>query len=220
MEKIKKRVFKKEEYIEKYEREFYIYGIIVFIILCVLSSVFLGPKLFGFYSYIYPKTEKTENNEVYGDNKSKNQIVTNYKSGVDSFHVKNYSSALVFFEKALEENPKDINYLTEYAITNYMLKNYNEAISAYEKIIKIDSNNSFAYNSIGNIYWIMENYNLAEENFKKAIEIDPKLITAYNNFALMLDDKGEKTRALEILNKGIEANPDASDLKIAQKIIE
>jgi protein O-GlcNAc transferase len=220
MKKIKRKEFKKEAYIEKYERSFYVFGIIFFIILSVLSFVFLGPKLFGFYSFIYPKTEKTENNKVYDNNQEKNQVLTNYKSGVDSLGSKNYSSALLFFKKALEENPKNINYLTEYAITNYMLKNYNEAIGTYLKIIDIDKNNSSAYNSIGNIYWIMENYKLAEENFNKATEIDPKLISAYNNFALMLDEKGEKERAIVILNKGIEANSDNSELRIVLKIIE
>lgn len=219
MKKTKIKEFKKEEYLEKYEKSLYMFGFIFFIVFSVLSFVFLGPKLFGFYSTVYPRTENAGNNQEY-NNQNKNQILTNYKSGVNLFSSKNYSSALVSFEKALEENPNDINYLTEYAITNYMLKNYNEAIETYLKIIEIDSNSASAYNSIGNIYWIKENYGLAEENFSKAIEINPKTISAYNNFALMLDEMGEKNRALEILNKGIEANPDSSELKVVLKIIE
>ncbi|MDF1498000.1 MAG: tetratricopeptide repeat protein [Patescibacteria group bacterium] len=216
---MKQKKFKKNSYLEKYERDFILFGLFAFIILSVVSFVFLMPKIYGFYDNIYSKNESSQTGKKYVEKRNITSEV-NYKSGIESFDKKNYSAALLYFEKALESEPNDLNYLTELAITNYRLKNYNDAIRNYTRIIALDKNNSSAYNSIGNIYWILKDYDQAEYYFKKAIEINPILISSYNNYALMLEERGEKDRALEILNQGIEENSDNSELKITQRIIE
>lgn len=204
---------KKEEYIEKYERNLILFGLFAFIVFGVMFLTFLLPRIYN----VYP--EKNEEKAVE-NNLSQSAPETNYKSGRELFKQNNYSSALDYFQKAVKSDPNNIDYLTELAITHYKLKNYNEAIKSYEKIISLNPDNISSYNRIGNIYWIKKDFERAEFYFRKAIELDPNLIVSYNNLALMLDENRKKEEAIEMLNQGIKANPDSVELKYYLKIID
>ncbi len=206
---------KKEDYIEKYEKNLILFGLFAFIIFGVAFLTFLLPRIYGFYNSAHPQKGK----EAVVNNLGKSGPEINYKSGRESFKQNNYSLALNHFKKAVESEPDNIDYLTELAITHYRLKNYNKALEVYDKIVSLDSHNAFACNSIGNIYWIKKDFEKAEFYFRKAIELNPNLIVSYNNLGLMLDEKGNKEEAVKILNQGIEANPDSVELKYYLKII-
>ena len=214
--KNKKQKFKKESYIERYEKNLIIAGLFIFIIFGVVFLVFVLPKISGLHS---GHNESSKKNPVnYSVNK--NSPEGNYQTGMKFIDQNNHSLALDYFEKAVESDPDNINYLTELAITHYRLKNYRESIKIYEKIIDLDGSNISLYNNTGNIYWIIKDSERAEYYFKKAIELDANLIAPYSNLALMLDENGRKEEATEILNKGIIANPGSIELKMALRIIE
>ena len=204
--------YQKEIYIEKYEKKLILLGLFAFIIFGVMFLTFLLPRIYN----IYP--EKNKENPVK-NNLSQSTPEINYRSGRELFKQNNYSSALDYFQKAVESEPDNIDYLTELATTHYKLKNYNEAIKSYERIVELNPNSISCYNRIGNIYWIKKDFERAEFYFRKAIELNPSLIVSYNNLALMLDENGKKEEAIEILNQGIKANPDSVELKYYLKII-
>lgn len=203
---------KEESYLEKYEKNLILFGLFVFIIFGVLFLTFLLPRLYD----IYPEKNKEKSVEN-GLIQSAPEI--NYKSGIESFKQNNYSSALGYFEKAVEAEPNNLDYLAELAVTHYKLKNYDEAIKSYEKIIGLNPDSVSCYNRIGNIYWIKKDFERAEFYFRRAIEFDPNLIVSYNNLALMLDENEKKEEAIRVLNEGIAANPDNIELKYYLKII-
>lgn len=205
--------YKKETYIEKYEKNLILFGLFVFIIFGVIFLTFLLPRIYN----IYPEKNRERSVE---NNLSQSAPVINYKSGRELFKQNNYSSALGYFQKAVEADPNNVDYITELAVTHYKLKNYNEAIKNYEKIIILNPDDVLCYNRIGNIYWIKGDFKRAEFNFRKAIELSFNLIVSYNNLALMLDENGKKEEAIKILNQGIAANPDSVELKYYLKIID
>ena len=214
-----KKQLTQEETYEKYEKNLILSILFVFIILGVLFLVFIMPRFRENYNDNYSrKTEK--NNSVDYVGKNKNTPEVNYRTGRDFFNRNNYSSALNYFKAAVRAEPNNIDYLTELAITNYHLKNYREAIKTYEKIISLDKDNASIYNNTGNIYWIIKDTERAEYYFRKAIELDPNLIAAYNNLALMLDENNRENEAIEILNRGIAANSDNTELEKTLKIIK
>ena len=174
---------------------------------------FLLPRIYN----IYPEENRKGSVE---NNLNQNTPEINYRSGRESFKQNNYSSALNYYQKAVESEPDNIDYLAELAITHYKLKNYNEAIKSYEKIIELNPSNISCYNRIGNVYWIKNDFQQAELYFRKAIELDSNLIISYNNLALMLDENGKKEKSVEILKQGIEANPNSVELKYYLKIID
>ncbi len=214
--KNKKQKFKKEAYIERYEKNLIIVGLFIFIILGVIFFVFLLPKI-GDLRNDYDRSAKRVPVKYSTD---KNSPEKNYQTGIKLLNQNNRSSALDYFKKAVESEPDNINYLTELAITHYQLKNYGESIKIYEKIIDIDGSNASLYNNTGNIYWIIKDMERAEYYFKKAIEIDSSLIAPYSNLALMFNENERKEEAIEILNQGIVANPENVELEIALGIIE
>ncbi len=214
--KNKPKKFKKEAYIEKYEKNLILFGLFAFIVFGVLFLSFLLPRIYN----IYPQKNKSSSIRKDISSLSRNTPEDNYKAGRDLFKKNNYSSALYYFQKAVELDPNNVDYLTELAIAHYKLKNYDEAIRTYEKIISLHPDNvSSYYNRIGNIYWIKKDFEKAEFYFRKAIELDPTLVVSYNNLALMLDENGKKEEAVKVLNQGIEANPDNVELKYYLKII-
>ena len=212
----KKQKFKKEEYIERYEKNLIIAGLFIFIILGVVFLVFILPKIGGLHGS-YNESNKKNPVKYSVD---KNSPEGNYQTGMKFLDQNNHSSALDYFQKAVEFDPDNINYLTELAITHYRLKNYRESIKIYEKIINLDGNNASLYNNTGNIYWIIKDLERAEYYFKKAIELDASLIAPYNNLALMFDESKRKEEAIEILNQGITANPGSVELKMVLRAME
>ena len=212
----KKQKFKKEAYIERYEKNLIIIGLFVFIILGVVFFVFILPKIGNLHGN-YNESDKRSPVKYSTD---KNSPEGNYQTGMKFLNQNNHSSALDYFEKAVESDPENVSYLTELATTHYRLKNYRESIKIYEKIINLDKNNASLYNNTGNVYWIIKDMERAEYYFRKAIEIDPSLIASYSNLALMLDENKRKEEAMEILNKGIAANPENIELKMALRIIK
>lgn len=207
--------FKKEAYIEQYEKNVAIFGLFVFIIFGVIFLTFLLPGIYNLKNNINNSSDAGKVT-IYESAKNTN----NYKSGISYFKNNNYSEALNYFKKAAEKEPSNINILTELAITHYRLKNYDESIDTYKRIINIDKNNVIAYNSIGNNYWIKKDYASAEKYFLKAIEIDPYSIPAYNNLALMLDEIGKKEDAISAINRGLDINSNSAELKITLRILE
>ena len=64
--------------------------------------------------------------------------------------MKNFESAFICYQKALEINPKC--FLAYYNIGNYFLKisnNYDLAIEYYKKALEINSEHSDTWNNIG-----------------------------------------------------------------------
>lgn len=208
------RKFKKESPIEEYEKNLAIFGLFVFIILGVAFITFILPII---YEVNIMETSKNNSTADSYQNQKEND---GYKLGLNSLKKNNYSEALNYFQKAVEEEPNNISYLTELATTHYRLKNYDEAIKTYDKILGLEKDNAFAYNNIGNIYAIKKDYANAEYHFRKAIEIDSSSIPSYSNLALMFDEINRKEEAIEVLKQGIEANPERYELKMALRTIE
>ena len=208
--------FKKEEYIERYEKNLIIAGLFIFIILGVIFFVFVLPKISGLHGS-YNENDKKNSVKYSVD---KNSPEGNYQTGMKFVDQNNHSSALDYFEKAARSDPDNTSYLTELAITHYRLKNYRESIEIYEKIINLDESNASLYNNTGNIYWIIKDMEEAEYYFKKAIEFDASLIAPYSNLALMFDENERREEAIEILRQGIVANPGNIELKMTLRVIE
>lgn len=63
----------------------------------------------------------------------------------------------------------------------------------------------------GLLYQSMNMVGQAIPEYEKALKADPKFVSSYNNLAQCLitrDEKGDRQRALELLNKAIELEPD------------
>ena len=126
-----------------------------------------------------------------------NKIVAEklFHKGLEFFKDKNYSEAIVIFNKILRINPENVNSLV---ILSQIYKNKNN-FGKYEKllkkIIKLDKNNYQSFNNLALLYKDLNLPDEAETFFKRSIEINKKYIKAIFNLALLNEEKGNLEEA-------------------------
>lgn len=143
--------------------------------------------------------------------------------------LKYLSTAIKNYEKALLQNPKDINLIKKIAhahewhgdIKSYILKiqdttDYEKALSYNDEIIKLTTTTGrksldkttiwYAYLSKALIYKSLDKKNEAIDAFNKALELRPSAI-GYENVASLYEDIGETDSAISAYEKAFELEP-------------
>jgi tetratricopeptide (TPR) repeat protein len=121
--------------------------------------------------------------------------------------VRNYDSAIVEYDKALELNPNNSICYYNRGILNLDLEEYHDALMDFDNVIQLNPRNIYSYYLRGIIKSNLEDYPGAEEDFTTAIDLYPKLINAYRNRAYtrmaLNDRKGydEDQRIIDSLMK-------------------
>jgi len=150
-----------------------------------------------------------------------NDPAKNFSAGIKSSEKMDYPQALIFFQRAAEKDPSNVNYLIELALIEYKLKDYDAAMAHYQQLIGLDPDNGSSYrNSIANIHWIRKEYDAAESLFRQAIAEEPQQDISYNNLALMLEEQGRHTEALAVLAEGIRESEDGLGLRETLSLIK
>ena len=94
--------------------------------------------------------------------------------GICYDHLGDYSSAIDFFDMALELYPLYPKAWLNKAITYQHKGDIGDALKCFDKAIELDRNYSLAYYNKGVLYTYIGDYRLALECFTKTLEIDPK----------------------------------------------
>jgi tetratricopeptide (TPR) repeat protein len=97
---------------------------------------------------------------------------TFYNLGIAFAKKKEYETAIKFFDKVIELNPRDVAYESK-ANCLSKLDRYDEAIEIRDKIIELNPND-ISYHNKGVDLLMAERYEEAIENFNKALELNPK----------------------------------------------
>jgi tetratricopeptide (TPR) repeat protein len=121
--------------------------------------------------------------------------------------LKDYENAIVYYDKAIEINPK---YGDAYNHKGYALSalgRKEEAIACCEKVIEIDPEYTYAYFNKGIALSDLGRKEEAIASYDKAIEIDPQFANAYYNKGITLYDIGRKEEAIACYDKAIEIDP-------------
>ena len=67
----------------------------------------------------------------------------NFTEGRDSFAAGNYTSAIAYFGKVIDEDLKNVDAYNTRAAANIKIGNYNQAITDFEHSIALDPSNEF-----------------------------------------------------------------------------
>ncbi len=169
--------------------------------------------------------------------------IYNYENGRILYNQGSFSAAKVFFEKALffQPNNTDLAGIFTTSIAN-SLRNERSPKQAYDTLVKyqkkypvLSQNNNFN-SMIAMSYALMfgeafEKGNLSEaEKYKaqfeemvktnKDINIVPSIIgSAYSSACSYYYKKGQKSKAMQLLEKGLELSPDNFELRTRQQMI-
>lgn len=123
--------------------------------------------------------------------------------------------AVPFLLLSVENLKKDVILASEVGIDGYLLKpfSYEEFREAMLNSLKVQNVPTVINRSIQDALAVMENGDLdqAEELFNKIIAQSPLSARAWHGLAQIADKKGDQGKALELLKRSIDMNPDYVD---------
>ena len=150
-------------------------------------------------------------------------FATLYQTHVDGMWSINALKAkcnIFYITQSLKNDPENQDLLISLGVNHYILKDLNQSLEAYSQATQVNPDGFIAWNNIGNIQRDLLNFWEAEKAYKQAIEINPSYIPAYINLVDLyviwpIDEAGEKKeqQIISLLQKGIEANPENSQLQ-------
>lgn len=108
------------------------------------------------------------------------------------------------YQKAINENPKNLDATINIANAFDEMKNYDKAIEYYNKAIEIDKKCALAYNNRGYSYFNKQEYENALQDYDKAILLNPKLEIAHDNRTKLLEIIAEKEEYKELVENSDE----------------
>jgi len=101
-----------------------------------------------------------------------------YRKGYDAYNKRDYKTAINFFQKATEYDPKDAITYNCIGTTYYRLEDYYNGIKFCQKAISVNPLYAEAYYNVGYGYHLKENYDMALDYYQKAVEINPNNVEA------------------------------------------
>lgn len=106
-------------------------------------------------------------------------------------------------KKAIELNPKSLDYLSELAEIEINNKNYEKALEIINEILKINDKYIYSYISIAKINLELKKFDDVFEAAQDLIELDSNCSEGYYYNAIALFEQGDKVFAIESLKKSI-----------------
>jgi tetratricopeptide (TPR) repeat protein len=118
------------------------------------------------------------------------------------------TEAIVFYDKAVEFNPRCARAYNNRGGANLILSKHDEAISNFSRAIELAPGYASAYHNRGNAYLDLKQYSKAVLDYTNAIEIDPGFAKAYFGRGYAYLALGQYDRSISDYTKAIELNPE------------
>ncbi len=130
-----------------------------------------------------------------------------YKIGLKKFEEKNYSGAIIDFNKAITNKPNDADLFLMRGVANANLDNFKDAIADYSRAIELKPSYANAFNNRGIIRHSLKNYEGAINDFDKAIKLNSKKDNFFRARALAKIELKDYSGAELDIKKAIKINP-------------
>lgn len=150
-------------------------------------------------------------NRIYEINKDSVDIRVLTSIGNCYRKLKSFESGTIYFQKALEREPKNFYALFGLADCYRGLNQQYKSIEYWNKILEIDPCNKVILTRAGDAYRTTGNYNYAKEYYEKALNIDFDIYAAIG-MALICKGEGKYDEAIEQFQKLINGDPKNSRL--------
>jgi S1-C subfamily serine protease len=118
-----------------------------------------------------------------------------YRSGLDSMWLGNYSSALGYFENAVNKNPKRADAWVQVGFCNVKQGKNLAAIRAYQQALQLRPSSAEIHNKLGDAYYYSGRLREAIESYKNAARLRPDWAEAYYNLAVAYHEIGNEVLA-------------------------
>ncbi|GEM_PF-2670875 len=121
-----------------------------------------------------------------------------FQEGLKNQQLKNYSSAIEYYKKALKLKADSPEALINMGTVYFIVGNYNEAIEIYTQALKyLQDKTPDVLNKIGTSYLMLGEYNRAIETYKKILHLDPLNPDVHYSLGLAFFMNGSKEDAFD-----------------------
>lgn len=122
-----------------------------------------------------------------------------------------YDTALTYYDKALNINPRYLEVLLSRGRIYKLQKNYQEALADFNKVLDLTAGTyqqqGYAYNYRGDVYYALKRYDLALEDYSAAIGRQGRYPNAFNSRGMVYILNKDFDRALKDFNAALQLNP-------------
>ncbi len=115
-------------------------------------------------------------------------------------------SALLFYQKGIEENPNDYSLNMEAGILCDSMEKLTDAEGYYQKAIEISPDNPWTYAKLGDNFLAQKRSKEALGKYLKAVEIDSSYDYALSHIGYFYEQKGDYEEAIEYYHKAVKSN--------------
>ncbi len=134
---------------------------------------------------------------------------------INLFNLRKYDQTMILAERFVKNYPDNLHGKNALALCLKAKKRYEESKLIFLEIInKNIKNNSVAYiySNAGNLFYEIGQTEVAVNLFKTALDLDQKNISSYLGLALLYSNKGNDSKAIEVLFEGLKFSQENNDL--------
>lgn len=121
------------------------------------------------------------------------------------------------YRRAIENDKKNVDVLSEFASFYVGEKRYNEAVECYQRCLEIDSTNMFVLQGLGDVLASQERFGEAIKVYEQALAIHPRHTPALMGLARVYERERKKAEALKCYLNVFKMDPRSKIGKEANK---
>lgn len=122
-------------------------------------------------------------------------------------HYLKYTESLECYNRALRNDPKNIESIIGKGTVMVMLKNIDDAIAYYKKALTLNAKNVDALRGLSSVYLMQHEFENALEPLERVLDILPNDIEVLCNKGIVLAEQGDFDGADELFDRALEIEP-------------
>jgi tetratricopeptide (TPR) repeat protein len=127
--------------------------------------------------------------------------------GVSEYEMERMDSAKLSFQRALAQEPEELQYIFNYGMTLFNLEDNKAARKQFERYLSLNAESGEAYNMLGLLNCAEEEYKGAIKDFSKAIELNPGNARYFDNRAAAKEEIEDYEGAIADYSESIRLYP-------------
>ncbi len=127
--------------------------------------------------------------------------------GLECMERTKLDSAIAFFQNAIDINENFANASLNLGIAYAQKQEWPLSEEALTRTVELRPENGFAHSSLSQVLYVQDKFDQAIHHAARSVELFPNQPNFYFNLAMMYRKKGEKDKAIQLFEQGLELAP-------------
>lgn len=132
----------------------------------------------------------------------------------------NYAQALVYYNRAAERNPLELDALLGIAEALEGLDRKGEAVDAYYRCLQVEPGDPRVHGRLGFLLSSMSSYDKAIRSFQESVNFDPSNAGVFEGMGRAYEAKADYVQAVSAFKKALELDPSSEEYRSALVRVE